>query len=431
MPIMPDLKVFISSTYEDLKPYREKVIDFFKEGIPDILFKGMEAMPASDTRPMDECRQKVQQSNVVILIIGKRYGWIPGDAVQNPNQLSITELEYNWAKEHFRNREDCILLCFVADKTTELPGDSDTDPEAKAAKARKLNDFIGKVRSEAGIVPTKGFITVDDLVKQINKALWNRFTTRHNEKQVDKEAIYCCNRDDNYRIFKTTPRRNDNFNLFLAIGTREDVLENFFHRIIIFDYQGTADKLKALPQKPLAIDADKCLREHIEKIAFEIDPLRSTTSITEAIANYNRSFSSNIYFKSDVSAMDITELEDYIRYLQLLFAGIEQQAATGNGVKLFIFIYTNYEELHSQLTGNGCVKLGEFNHIGLQDIKNWLGNIISRDSGVQDDIIDNCILEPGGNFNTFQYTMKQTEKKLRVLIKRYNDKDEAIMQLIN
>jgi hypothetical protein len=430
MPIMPELKVFISSTYEDLKPYREKVVDFFNRNLTDILMKGMEYMTASETLPIDVCRQKVQESNVFILVIGKRYGWIPPDTDKNPGKLSITELEYNWAKSHYASQTgDTTLLCFVADAAAELPGDNDADPDVKAAKAAALQKFIQKINAEAGIV--KKFITTDDLAQQVSKALWNKYTTRHGEKQVDKEAIYCCNRDDNYRIFKTAPRRDDNVNLFLAIGTREDLLENFFQRIIIFDYQGTADKLKALPQKPAAIDAEKCLREHIEKIAFEIDPLRSTTSISEAIANYSRSFSSNIYFKSDVSAMDITELEDYIRYLQQLFTGIQQQAAATNGVKLFIFIYTNYEELHRQLAANGCVKLGEFNDIGLQDVKKWLGDIISRDSGVQDDIIEKCLLEPGADFYSFQYTMKQTERKLRVLIKRYNDKDETIMQLIN
>lgn len=431
MLLMPELKVFISSTYEDLKPYREKVIDFFKDGIPDILFKGMENMPAGDTRPVDECRRKVEQSNVFILIIGRRYGWIPDDATQNPNQLSITEQEYNWARNCYNNLPGNTLLCFVADKATDLPGDGDTDPNVKAAKQQKLDNFIKKVRLEAGIVPTKGFVTADDLVKQINKALWNRYTTRHNEKQVDKDAIYCCNRDDNYRIFKTAPRRDDNFNLFLAVGTREDLLENFFQRIIIFEYQTTADKLKVLPQKPAIIDTEKCFREHIQKIAFEIDPLRNAVSIAEAIANYSQSFSGNIYFKSDVSAMDITELENHILYLQQLFEGIQQQVTAGNDVKLFIFIYTNFEDLHRQLAGTGCVKLGDFCDIGVQDIKNWLSSNISRDNGIQDEIIENYVLEPGTDFYTFQYSMKQTEKKLRILIKRYNDKDEQIMQLIN
>jgi hypothetical protein len=426
---MPDLKVFISSTYEDLKPFREKIIDFFKDALSDITFKGMENMPASDIRPIDECRQKVEQCNVVILIIGKRYGWIPDDTTLNPRQLSITEMEYNWARNSFSNKPGNTLLCFVADKAIDLAADNDDDPQIKLSKAQKLDGFIKKVRSEAGIV--KGFLTADDLVKQINKALFAKYTSNNDEKQLDKESIYCCNRDDNYRIFKTAPRRDDSFNLFLAVGTRDDLLENFFQRIIIFEYQSSADKLKALPQKPAIIDTEKCLREHIQSIAFEIDPLRSTTSIAEAIANYSRSFSGNIYFKSDVSAMDITELENYFLYLQQLFTGIEQQAKPGNEVKLFIFIYTNSEELHHQLAGNGCVKLGEFNDIGLQDLKKWLGDTISRDGGVQDDIIENCLLDPGKDFNTFKYTMKQTEKKLRLLISRYNDKDETLLQLIN
>jgi hypothetical protein len=428
---MPELKVFISSTYEDLRDCREKIIDFFRDGLPDILFKGMETMPASDERPIDVCRQRVEESNVFILVVGKRYGWIPTDAVQNPQGLSITELEYEWAKRYYADQPGNTLLCFVADKNTDLPGDKDADPQLLEEKKTKLTAFIRKVQSEAGIVPTKGFMTADDLVKQINKALWNRYTNRHSEKQLDREVVYCCNRDDNYRIFKTAPRPADGCNLFLAVGSREDLLENFFQRIIIFDYHGTPEKLKALPPQPQVIDSQQCLRQHIEKIAFEIDPLRSTASVQAAVANCRQHGISQVYFKTDVSAMEIAELEGYVQYLQQLLTIIRQEVGPGSGVSLLLFIYTNQETLHRQLAAQGCVQLGDFGDVVKRDIENWLGAHLTTDSGMQQDILEKCILEPGEDVYDFQYTMKQAEKKLRLLIKQYNDKDASLMQWIN
>lgn len=429
---MPELKVFISSTYEDLKPYREKINDFFKDGIPDVLFKGMETMSASDTRPIDVCRQKVEDSNVFILVIGKRYGWIPDDLAKNPNQLSITELEYEWAKNHYANKPGNTLLCFVADKNTELPGDTDNDAAVKEAKAAKLTTFIRKVQSEAGIVPTKGFITADDLVKQINKALFNKYASLPKAKELNMDSAYCCNRSDNYRIFKTAPRWDNSFNLFLAVGSRDDLLENFFQRLVIFEYHGRADSLKALPQRPTTIDAEKCLREHIEKIAFEIDPLQNTVSITEAISRYSQHHSGNIYFKTDVSVMEVEELQDYLAYLKQLFVAMQQQTGSLTGVQLLVFVYTNQETLHDKLEFEGCNDLGDFKDIGQQDVKDWLADIsISQDDDIQEDIITQYMLSPGDSLYKFQYTMKQARPKLREIIKLYNDNDPGLLKLIN
>jgi hypothetical protein len=427
---MPDLKVFISSTYEDLKPYREKIIDFFKDGLPNIAFRGMETMPASDMRPIDMCRRKVEESNVFILVIGKRYGWIPDDAAINPHGVSITELECQWVKKHYANNDNNTILCFLADNKTELATDADADPAVREAKAAKLKAFLQTVMGDDQIV--KRFITPDDLVKQINSALFDKYTRVAPEKTVKEDSLLCCNRNTNYRLFKTSPRWNDTFNLFLAVGTREDLLENFFQRIVLFEYHARVEDLKALPQKPASMDADKCLREHIAQIAFEIDPIRSSDSIALAIERHTQQQGGNIYFKTDVSMLEVEELQDYIAYLKELFTNIQEQAAKISGVQLLLFIYTNCENLHDQLAFDGCNDLGEFGDIGQQDIKTWLGDAnITQDGDVQEDLINKYVLNSGESLYHFQYTMKQTRSKLRELIRLYNDKDPDMVKLID
>lgn len=427
---MPDLNVFISSTYEDLKPYREKIIDFFRDGLPNIAFRGMETMPASDLRPIDMCRRKVEESNVFILVIGKRYGWIPDDSAMNPNGVSITELEYQWVKNHYRGRASNTILCFLADGKTELATDADTDPAVRDTKAAKLKAFTQTVMGDDQIV--KRFITPDDLVKQINHALFDKYTRIATEKTVKEDALLCCNRSTNYRLFKTSPRWNDTFNLFLAVGAREDLLESFFQRIVLFEYHARIEDLKALPQKPISMDRAKCMKEHIAQIAFEIDPIRSSDSIALAIERYSKQQGGNIYFKTDVSMLEVEELQDYIAYLKELFTNIQEQAAKVSGVQLLLFIYTNCENLHDQLSFEGCNDLGEFADIGQQDIKIWLGEAnITQDGDVQEDIISKYVLDSGDSLYQFRYTMKQTRSKLRELIRLYNEKNADMLKLIN
>lgn len=427
---MPDLRVFISSTYEDLKPFREKIIDFFEDGLPNIAFRGMETMPASDMRPIDMCRRKVEESNVFILVIGKRYGWIPDDAAINPNGVSITELEYQWVKNHYGHNSNNTILCFLADSKTELATDADADPAVREAKAAKLKAFVQTVMGDDQIV--KRFITPDDLVKQINHALFDKYTRVAPEKKIKDDTLLCCNRSTNYRLFKTSPRWNDTFNLFLAVGTREDLLENFFQRIVLFEYHARVEDLKALPQKPISINRDKCMREHIAQIAFEIDPIRSSDSIALAIERFTQQQGGHIYFKTDVSMLEVEELQDYIAYLKELFTNIQAQAAKVSGVQLLLFIYTNCENLHDQLAFEGCNDLGEFSEIGQQDIKTWLGDAnITQDGDVQEDIINKYVLNSGDSLYHFKYTMKQTRSKLKELIKLYNEKNADMLNLIN
>jgi Domain of unknown function (DUF4062) len=430
---MPDLNVFISSTYEDLKPYREKIIDFFKDGLPNIAFRGMETMPASDMRPIDMCRRKVEESNVFILVIGKRYGWIPGGpehAALNPNAVSITELEYRWVKNHYRGKTNNTILCFLADGSTPLATDADAEPAVRETKAAKLKAFVQTVMGDDQIV--KRFITPDDLVKQINHALFDKYTRIAPEKTIEESKLLCCNRSTNYRLFKTSPRWNGTFNLFLAVGTREDLLENFFQRIVLFEYHARVEDLKALPQKPTSMDRDKCLREHIAQIAFEIDPTRSSDNIATAIERYGGQRGGNIYFKTDVSMLEVEELQDYMAYLKELFTQIQAQADKVSGVQLLLFIYTNCENLHYQLAFEGCNDLGEFGEIGQQDIKTWLGDVnITQDGDVQEEIIGKYVLNSGDSLYHFQYTMKQTRSKLKELIRLYNEKDPDMVNLIN
>src|SRR5207249_12052919 len=97
---MSSYRVYISSTYQDLKEHREKVIDFFQKFPEKFDLISMEGYVAEDITPLNRCLLDVASCQIYILILAKRYGYIPADNTVNPKGYSITQLEYETARQH-------------------------------------------------------------------------------------------------------------------------------------------------------------------------------------------------------------------------------------------------------------------------------------------------------------------------------------------
>jgi len=84
------MKVFISSTVEDLGPERKKAITIVHR-IGEAV--AMENFFASNYQPKHVCLKRLQECDALVLILGFKYGSIDSD-----EQISLTEIEYNTAK---------------------------------------------------------------------------------------------------------------------------------------------------------------------------------------------------------------------------------------------------------------------------------------------------------------------------------------------
>jgi len=85
------VKVFVSSTYDDLKSHRAVVeASLAKSGYE---FNGMEHFTAEPRPPLDVCLEAVRRSDVFIGILGMKYGSCPPR-----KRLSYTEREYRLAR---------------------------------------------------------------------------------------------------------------------------------------------------------------------------------------------------------------------------------------------------------------------------------------------------------------------------------------------
>jgi hypothetical protein len=96
-------RVYISSTYVDLIPYRAAVTSALRQGNFEIV--GMEDYGASDARPLHRCLADVASCSIYVGLFAWRYGFIPDH--DNPTAKSITELEYRCAQQ---NKLKCLIF---------------------------------------------------------------------------------------------------------------------------------------------------------------------------------------------------------------------------------------------------------------------------------------------------------------------------------
>ncbi len=84
------MKIFVSSTYLDLKEYRDKARKAIEESEDE--FIGMETFQSHTHEPTEFCPEKVEECDALVLIVAYRYGNIP-----DGQTISITQLEYEHA----------------------------------------------------------------------------------------------------------------------------------------------------------------------------------------------------------------------------------------------------------------------------------------------------------------------------------------------
>ena len=158
---MGNTKVYISSTYNDLKEYREQVYQALRELRYDVI--AMEDYVATDERPLDKCLADVAGCDVYVGIFAWRYGYIP------PGQeRSITELEYRQAGEVGLER----IICLVVKDAPWSPDFMDhvTGEGECGQRIKSLRDELG----ESHIANL--FKTPEELARQVaaSVTLWEK-----------------------------------------------------------------------------------------------------------------------------------------------------------------------------------------------------------------------------------------------------------------
>ena len=171
------LEVFLSSTAQDLAPHREAVYERLRR-VEFFQCVRQEDFGAQDSDAVDFCRKRAQAADLFIGLIGMRRGWEPeGDNAKR----SITEMEYDWAKEAGRRR-----FVYISPETFPVPGNL----RETSAEHQRLLAFRTRIMGEQ-IVSQKGFgspelfaseiverllayVVVSDLVRELRPELVRR-----------------------------------------------------------------------------------------------------------------------------------------------------------------------------------------------------------------------------------------------------------------
>jgi hypothetical protein len=150
---MKRLRVYLSSTFEDLKDYRAAVFAELEKAGLDVA--RMEAYTAADERPLDLCLRDVTQSDIYVGLYAWRYGYEPPAEHGNPTGKSITELEYRQAES-----KNLLKLLFFAHPATkvEWPARFKDEVTGEGDEGRKLD----ALRKDLGTEKSASFFRTPD-----------------------------------------------------------------------------------------------------------------------------------------------------------------------------------------------------------------------------------------------------------------------------
>ncbi|WP_420264434.1 DUF4062 domain-containing protein [Candidatus Magnetominusculus dajiuhuensis] len=168
-------KIMISSTSEDLIEHRKFVMDALQR--MTLPYSAMEFFGSRTEESEDVCYKEIEKCDYLVGIYAWRYGWIPG-----PDGLSITEKEYDYAKECGVKR-----LCYIIDECHPWPPKQIEGGDAP----KKLKAFKSKVSK----VVRSTFTTPDNLAKQVAADLFRELSAATTE---DSEPLPADNNDEGF-----------------------------------------------------------------------------------------------------------------------------------------------------------------------------------------------------------------------------------------
>ncbi len=153
------MKIYVSSTYQDLIEHRAAVDRTLRRMGHDVI--GMEQYVAEGNKPLDRCLADVRVADLYVVILGWRYGYVP-PSQPAPGGLSITQLEYQEGVAAGKP-----ILAFLLDPESPWPLNRVDAMGAEADAGSNIARFRSLLATNylAGM-----FRTPDDLASQVAAA---------------------------------------------------------------------------------------------------------------------------------------------------------------------------------------------------------------------------------------------------------------------
>jgi hypothetical protein len=168
--------IYISSTCDDLKDYRQAVADVLRRFGYDV--EAMEKYTARDERPKVASEGHAASCDIYVGIFSWRYGYVPSE--DNPEGKSITELEY-LAAGHAQRPRLIFLLADDAPWPTSL-----RDAELNQDGGRRIRDLRNRLKTEKWV---SFFKSPDDLATQVVTSVFQYEATKRVEDMAAVDQI--------------------------------------------------------------------------------------------------------------------------------------------------------------------------------------------------------------------------------------------------
>ena len=129
-----------------------------------------EDYPASSNSPRNICLEKVRECKIYVGIFKEKYGYIP--EINNPEQLSVTALEYREARKH-----NLTILIFI-------------DATYNSRRENRLEAFLSHICNFDSGHWRKQYSNTDELVNLVLRGIESDVTIIYNASGQKTQDIY-------------------------------------------------------------------------------------------------------------------------------------------------------------------------------------------------------------------------------------------------
>lgn len=378
-------KIYISSTFRDLKDYRHNAMEALRFLIDSFsLVRVMEyMMPGSKQPILSECLNDVKDCDIYILIIGKQYG-----TIAEGTGLSFTENEYHSAKA---NGKTIILL--IADKDADNLRDEQTDNQEAFDKFKNL------VTSNH-LQFSKNFASPDHLVSQLLLALYP-LTER---KWVLGDNIKLrCDRRSQFLDFISYKYTNQ-LNTFIILSKHRDKPRYFIDRIATYEFGYTKEYLQ-YPMKTNVIigtldDYDLQKKRFLAHITEDFIEKNDALPLTmqDCLLKIKEKGLKSLFIQFHLDEKDVKDKRT-LKSIRRLWLEFNDACINTKFRAFFVFIlnFPNSIEIDSDVIKNLKSKfitpLEQLNLINESDVDSWLRQHITTNIGPINKILKSLFSE--------------------------------------
>ncbi len=380
---MPD-SVYISSTFNDLRNFRQAIINCVVSLVDYYKPVSMEFYDAEDVHFVKKCLDDVAACDIYILLMGKRYGYIPKGFTK-----SITEMEYEKALECQKNGKQMEILVFKIGDLCNTYTYQENDPQFVAYQ----EGFITEVNER---LSPKPFDSEAELALQVAYALMKRLfkNLRTGEKIVapDKDAVLCfCDRTPQITQLKRNVLINKKRIFFLHGNRKTDFPAGIVKRFSKYS-MGSQYKIEPflkITDMMVSNDAESNSVSAFWSILeyLNLSPEESNTTLSGFIQALSGLKSKNVvlpfYYDFDFDE-DAGKLNAFIQVADAIF---QEQLKNTGGFRLFflIVIYSAQPDaatinsyLQTLPTVNALSAIGEkLKEVQEDDIIDWIEKYIT------------------------------------------------------